>query len=144
MEEYTSHENYKYERSQIILLPFIKSPASNYTMIYTTLLEAVKQSRKANQLHTIITFDQPLFYKARDIVAACNKDTEISKNVFVRLGGFHLLMSFLGSIGHIMCGSGLKELLSLIYAPNATEKIFDGHAYARAVRAHSLAYLALI
>jgi hypothetical protein len=31
--------------------------------------------------------------------------------VVVRLGGFHPLMSFMGCIGAIMAGSGLKALL---------------------------------
>ena len=39
--------------------------------------------------------------------------------VIVRLGGFHLLMSYLGSIGHIMSGSGLAELWETVYANNS-------------------------
>ena len=38
------------------------------------------------------------------------------KSVVLRLGGFHLQMSFLGSIGHLMAGSGLQELLETLYA----------------------------
>ena len=34
-------------------------------------------------------------------------------------------MSFIGSIGHLIAESGLKELLELIYVPNAVA--FDGH-----------------
>ncbi|CAF4905576.1 unnamed protein product [Pieris macdunnoughi] len=52
-------------------------------------------------------------------------------------------MSFLGAIGYIMQGSGIKEVLSLIYAPNSLEKMLNGHAYARAVRAHTLLHLTL-
>lgn len=52
-------------------------------------------------------------------------------------------MSFLGSIGYIMSGSGLKELLSTIYAPLSVEKMMTGHAYSRAVRGHLLTHLAL-
>lgn len=54
-----------------------------------------------------------------------------------------MLMSFLGSIGYIMSGSGLKELLSLIYAPISVDKMMIGHAYARAIRGHLLTHLAL-
>lgn len=64
-------------------------------------------------------------------------------NVVVRLGGFHLLMSFMGAIGNIMAGSGLEEAFKVIYAENSVDKIISGHAYARAVRAHSLAYLSI-
>ena len=47
-------------------------------------------------------------------------------------------MSFLGSIGHLMVGSGIKELFEMIYAPKAMEQIMSGKAISRAVRAHLL------
>lgn len=80
--------------------------------------------------------------KARDIVSTRDEDSKLS-NVVARLGGFLLLMSFMGSIGSIMAGSGLKELFNTIYALNSIEKIMAGHAYARAVRAHMLAHLSI-
>lgn len=52
-------------------------------------------------------------------------------------------MSFFGAIGYIIQGSGIKEVLSLIYAPNSLDKMLNGHAYARAVRAHTLLHLTL-
>lgn len=55
-----------------------------------------------------------------------------------------MLMSFLGSIGYIMDGSGLKEALgNKIYAPNSVDKMLSGHAYSRSIRGHILARLAL-
>ena len=47
-------------------------------------------------------------------------------------------MSFLGSIGHLMKGIGLEEVLELIYADNTVSQILNGKAVSRAVRAHSL------
>eukprot|EP00794_Sanderia_malayensis_P002792 gene2792-3231_t len=44
------------------------------------------------------------------------------RKILVRLGGFHAEMSFLGAIGHLMADSGLRELLELIHAPNATDE----------------------
>ena len=44
-------------------------------------------------------------------------------------------MSFLGSIGHIMAGSGIKELFEMIYASQAVEQIMSRKAISRAVRA---------
>ena len=60
------------------------------------------------------------------------------RQVVLRLGSFHTEMSFIGSIGHLIAESGLKELLELIYAPNAVEHILTGKAIARAVRAQLL------
>ena len=52
-------------------------------------------------------------------------------------------MSFLGTIGHLMAGSGLHEMLDLIYASKAVDHILSGKAIARAVRAHLLVDAAL-
>lgn len=52
-------------------------------------------------------------------------------------------MSFMGVIGHIMQGSGIKEVLAEIYASKSLEEMLNGHAYARAVRAHTLLQLTL-
>ncbi|EDO40541.1 predicted protein [Nematostella vectensis] len=58
-------------------------------------------------------------------------------------GQSYLKMSFLGSIGHLMADSGLRELLELIYAPNAVDHILSGKATSRAVRAHMIIDAAL-
>ena len=76
-----------------------------------------------------VTFDQPLYVKAVDMVAASVNGNDLS-SVVVRLGGFHLLMSFMGVVGYIMGGSGLKELWSLVYAVDTVDKMLNGHAYA--------------
>ena len=55
------------------------------------------------------------------------------RNVVLRLGSFHIEISFLGCIGHLMAASGLQELLELIYAPNAVVHMLTGKAIARAV-----------
>ena len=65
-------------------------------------------------------------------------------NVVVRLGGFHQLMSFLGSIGFLMDGSGLRDTLETVYAPLTVGHMFTGKAYARALRGHLLASSAMI
>jgi hypothetical protein len=68
-----------------------------------------ERSKGHFQITCFVTFDQPLFFKARDIVEG-GQHSELSC-VVVRLGEFHLLMSFMGCIGAIMAGRGLKALL---------------------------------
>ena len=60
------------------------------------------------------------------------------------LGGFHTLMSFLGSIGHVMSGSGIDEVLEQVFATNVVPHILSGKAFARAVRGHMLIHSALL
>lgn len=52
-------------------------------------------------------------------------------------------MSFLGCIGGLMAGSGLKEVMSQVYAEGSVEHMLSGKAMARAVRAHLLVDAAL-
>ena len=56
----------------------------------------------------------------------------------LRLGGLHTEMSFLGAIGHLMGGSGLQELLEVIYADSAVSHILTDKAISRAIRGHIL------
>lgn len=138
MEQVTSNREYK--RFKIKCLPFINALPTQYDTVFTSLLVAADKCRQLNQNNCFVTYDQPLYLKARDIIATGHPELN---NVTVRLGGFHLLMSFMGSVGFIMAGSGLKDLFSTIYAENSVDKIISGHAYARAVRAHLLSHLVL-
>lgn len=65
-------------------------------------------------------------------------------NMVCRLGGFHTMMSFLGSIGSMMKGSGLEEALENIYGPNAVTHMTSGKAVSRALRRHFLFEAALM
>ena len=47
-------------------------------------------------------------------------------------------MSFLGSIGLLMGGSGLRSALETVYAPVTVGHMFTGKAYSRAIRGHLL------
>ncbi|XP_043501617.1 uncharacterized protein LOC122523810 [Polistes fuscatus] len=116
--------------SKVVCLPLINQPSSNMSTINTALRTALVETRRINQKMCFETFDQPLYYKACAIVAASQ---DILKNVVVRL-----LMSYLGSIGHIMNGSGLEDIWAVTYAPASVKKMLTGHAYARAMRAHIL------
>lgn len=90
-------------------------------------------------MRIFITFNQPLYSKAREIISASPERSELSKIA----GGFHLLMPYLGSQLVILKEVVSKEAHSLIYAHNSLDKMLNGHAYARAARAHTLLHLAL-
>lgn len=139
------HAQKSYDTSKIIPLSFLNHLPSNYDTIFTVLVQAADYSKKFKQDTMFVTFDQPLWQKSREILASVDpkNDPYNLSSVIVRLGGFHLLMSFLGSVGNIMDGSGLKEALSEIYAEKSVEKALLGHAYARAIRGHFLVQIAL-
>lgn len=132
--------NELYEQSQIICLPFLNYAASDYSTIYSCLLYAKKKAEELQLPFCFVTFDQPLYEKSVNIIET--KKIELSM-VYSRLGGFHTLMSYLGSIGFIMSGSCLADVLAVCYAKCSIVKMLNGHAYARAVRGHNLVYLSL-
>ena len=109
--------------------------------IYSTLIFVCDHADRYG-VDPIVTFDQPLWFKAMTIIESQTDSSKLS-SVVLRLGGFHTLMSFLGSIGHLMAGTGLQELLEMIYAPNAVTHIFSGKPVARAIRGHILVDTAL-
>lgn len=118
------------QNATITLLLIIDLNPSNYTCIFSTLLFLIEQCKKLNIVTPSITFDQPLWLKATEIAV------EKSLNIVVHLGGFHTLMSFVGSIGSLMDGSGIESVLQLVYGENSINHILRGKAISRAIRAH--------
>ena len=96
-------------KAKIVILPIIDLNSSDYLCIYSTLLFVQDQARQLDVKTTCLTFDQPLCKKAQEIVVTRSLD-------FILLGGFHTLMSFVGSIGYFMQGSALSEALGKICA----------------------------
>jgi hypothetical protein len=106
--------------SKIIFLSFIRTPPTDYDTVFISPFEASERSKGQmtkvkiqKTCFVIVSFDQPLFFKARDIVEG-GQHSELSC-VVVRLVEFHFLMSFIGCIGAIMAGSCLKALFMTIY-----------------------------
>ena len=125
-------------KSTISLLPITDLNPTDMTCIYSTLKFVQSQAKKLNIVTPVITFDQPLYIKAMEIVKAKNM------NMVVMLGGFHLLMSFLGSIGEVMKGSGLEDALEELYGKSTVPHLICGKAVSRALRGHFLVESALV
>ncbi|KAJ8672056.1 hypothetical protein QAD02_003315 [Eretmocerus hayati] len=126
-----------YHTSYILCLPFITQPPSNLTTLNTAAHYAISEAHKVGMKTPILTMDQPLHWKFRCILA------QGLLEAVARLGGFHLLMSFKGATCFIMDGSGLDDLWSTAYAPESIKKMFTGHAFSRALRAHIISLTAM-
>ena len=55
-----------------------------------------------------------------------------------------MMMSFIGSIGSVMKGSGLEEALETAYGHNSVTHMISGKAISRALRGHFLVEAALV
>jgi hypothetical protein len=86
---------------------------------------------------TIVTFDQPLYWKAAEIIRDAPKSSHL-KAIVLMLGCFHTLMNLLGAIGTLMEGTRLKNILETVYGENAVVHMMTGKAVQRALRGHLL------
>ena len=108
----------------------MKGDPNDLNTIFTLLKECIQRS---SDRIAIVTFDLPIWLKSVHIIKQENLP------VIARLGGFHLLKSYLGSIGNIMQDSGLQEVIQLIYPGSTTAShIIDGGCFDKAIRAHLL------
>lgn len=125
-------------KSTISLLPVIDLKPTDMSCVYSTLKFIEYQAAELGIVTPVITFDQQLWIKAIEIIEAK------SLKIVCMLGGFHLLMNFLGSIGVFMSGSGVEEVIKQVYAENSVQHIMSGKAISRALRAHFLVESALV
>ena len=109
--------------SVVSMLPIINLHATDPIALSSLLLFLEKQSQKLGNDILVVTFDQQLYIKAYETVALKKM------KVFLLLGGFHQLMSFLGSIGTLMEGSGMGTALESLYAPVTVGQMITGKAY---------------
>ena len=100
-------------------------------------LDFIYNLATTSNLPTIVTFDQPLYWKAAEIITDAPESSHL-KSIVLMMGGFHMLMNLLGAIGTLMEGTGLKSIFETVYGENTVGHIMAGKAVQRAVRGHLL------
>jgi len=121
-----------YDTSSIDILPFINEDPNDVNTLYSALVFLQELSIKYNLGACPVTADQPLYIKIVEIILSSPNITKL----FARLGGFHLLSSYMGGMGFIMNGSGLTNLWMNVYATNSIGHMLDGKAYSQALKSH--------
>jgi len=131
------HQGYEHPgQSSVVFLPMIDMYSGDKTCILSTLEFLCKQATSQN-ITPIITFDQPFYWKANKIILDAPKNSHL-KDIVLLLGCFHTLMNLLGAIGSLMNGTGLKDILEVIYGENPVLHMMTGKAVQRAIRGHML------
>ena len=92
--------------TKIICVPRIDMTQANPTTMKTSIKQAKNLSAHHGQEFCVYTSDQQLY---RISLAVIWNTPELSKDFYLRLGGMQLLMSYIGNMGRLMAGSGLKE-----------------------------------
>ena len=118
-------------------LPIIPAPAHELDTVMTFLLRSKAIAAKLGQTKTVITLDQVLYHKAKELVWLL---PEKLSDVIVRLGAFHTAMNFLGVLGSHFAQSGLADIWieAGVYSECVAQRIMQGKSWNRAVRAHKL------
>ena len=80
--------------SQIQFRPVIPLDPSSYEAVYSTLSFLNEEIKKKSMCCTSLTVDQPLYWKAKEIKTGKSLDFN---SIYLKLGGFHQMMSFLGA-----------------------------------------------
>ena len=123
-------------QSSIVYLPMIDMYSGDATCILSTLEYLCNLAMKY-KLSPIITFDQPLYWKAAEIINDAPESSNL-KGIVLLLGCFHTFMNLLGAIGTLMQGTGLKDILEAVYGENAVVHMLTGKSVQRALRGHLL------
>ena len=116
----------------VVFNPMIPLNPNTDDCVYSTMSYIREQATKAGKCCAVMTFDQPLY--ARAVNLQLDYWDKFHK-IFLRIGGFHQLVSFLGASCKRMEGSGLEKLLESVYAKNSIPKMMEGKAYTRTLRA---------
>ena len=121
-------------KSFVTMLLILNLHATDMNALYAILSFISDQSKNLDVVnHPTVTFDHTLYVKAVEIALSVNMD------IIVCLGGFHQLMTFLGSIGCVIEGSRLQNGLGTVYIPLTVVHTLTEKAYSRVNRGHILA-----
>ena len=100
------------EQSAVIFIPMIYMKSSNESCILSTIYFVSNKTKQYN-VDTILTFNQPLYWKDLEIQNNLPDSSQL-KLIVLRLGGLHTCMSFLGSIGYLMTSTGLQTMMESV------------------------------
>lgn len=119
--------------------PFLNSPPTDPNVVREALYLCMKASRQLGQEYTVVTQDEAVYEISYTLRRQC---PEMFSNVILRLGGFHLLMNYLGAVGKIMAATGLKDLFveGKLLLDGTANKVLNGKSYYQGLNAHLRVY----
>ena len=94
------------------------------TTLKTSIMRAKKVCDDHGQSICVYTCDEQLYHISLFVLF---DQPDLFKNFFLRLGGMHLIMSYVGSIGTLMSGSGLEKILERVFG--GVQKMLKGKKF---------------
>lgn len=110
--------------------PLIDMVPSDPDTMMTAMCEAQRLTNECGQTYTVFTADQQLYRVMLNVIWV---QPDLFPKFVPRLGGMHMLMSFVGCVGVLMANSGLEELLKAAFGGVA--RMLAGKNFPQNVRA---------
>ena len=105
-------------------------PPAHPDTMKTAMVEAQRLTQLTGQEWTLFTNDQQLYQIAMHV---CWEDNATFSKLVPRLGGMHMLMSFVGCIGYLMTETVLSEIMKSTFA--GVPKMLTGKKFPQNIRA---------
>ena len=116
-------------KTKAIYLPLIDMKPSDPDTMLTAMVRVQELTSQTGQTFSLLTCDQQLY---RDAVHVSWDQPERFKDMYLRLGGMHTLISFAGAVGSLMAESGLSDILSEVFG--GVPKMLSGKKFPQNVR----------
>ena len=107
-------------KTKAVYLPLIDMPPAHPDTIMTAMSKAQRMTQEIGQTFTLFTADQQLYRVALEVQWT-------HPNFIPRLGGMHMLMSFVGAIGALMTETCLAQILESVFG--GVEKMLTGKKF---------------
>ena len=117
-------------KTRAVYEPLIDMKPSDPDTMMTAMVRAQELTFATGQRFTILSCDQQLYRVAVQVLWA---HPDKFNEMYLRLGGMHALMSFVGAIGTLMDESGLSDILKEVFG--GVQKMLSGKKFPQNVRA---------
>ena len=123
----TAVETIQHLQSVIGFMTPIFYPITDCATVQLCLVTSLEAAKQLKQEYTLITMDLAAAKIAYDIQW---QNMEKFSKVIINLGAFHAMCSFMGSLGKMMTGSGLEDILieAGVCASGSIQKVLSGKA----------------
>jgi hypothetical protein len=120
----------------------LEANPTEFSTVNAILMKSLDLCEKLGLKEIVLVFDQAINSKAQQI---CWKDEKYKTTFVVRLGEFHISMSFLAVIGKRFKDAGLYNILieSGIVAEGSVNGVLSGKCYNRSIRCHKIMFEAI-
>lgn len=117
--------------------PMLNAKSDDPSTVYTVLHQLQRMMFIFGQKHSIVTFDLAIYKVVKEVV--WRRPIEFQHTI-VRLGGFHVILNYLGALGNMLQTSGVIGLMSEagVFSETTVKQVLSGSHYKRGMRFHKL------